>query len=200
MSDVLLLNGDASPLSIIPLSAITWQDAMCLVYKDRVNILDLYEDRTVNSPSKKFQMPAVIMLREYVKKSPIPKFCKDSLLYRDDFTCQYCNEEFSRKKLTMDHFKPKSEGGKKTFQNILMSCQPCNLKKGSGYLKPIKLPHTPTYFELASKRKNYPVYVAHESWAKYLDWNPDLIINVGKNLSTNKNQETTFRMSNRLTV
>lgn len=179
MSDVLLLNGDSAPISIIPLSVISWQEAISLIYKGRATVVEIDEKRTISSPSMTMAMPTVIMLNQYFKKAHRPKFCKDSLLYRDEFRCLYCGNEFPKKKLTMDHFIPKSKGGGKSFENILMSCQPCNLKKGDKFMEPLKKPHVPTYFELANKRKKFPIYINHESWKHYIDWDESLII-VGK--------------------
>ena len=37
--DTLILNSDAQPISFLPLSAVSWQDAIKYVWLDRVNVL-----------------------------------------------------------------------------------------------------------------------------------------------------------------
>jgi len=65
MSDCLLLNADAQPVSLVPLSAIDWQSAIRYIWLDKVKVLHEYEDREIHSPSRTMKIPAVIMLNEY---------------------------------------------------------------------------------------------------------------------------------------
>jgi 5-methylcytosine-specific restriction protein A len=44
--------------------------------------------------------------------------------------CYFCEQKFSREKLTMDHLIPLSRGGRSTKKNIVVACKQCNsLKK-----------------------------------------------------------------------
>lgn len=43
-------------------------------------------------------------------------------------TCFYCRQKFPHKKLTFDHLIPKARGGG-LKDNLVMSCQPCNVEK-----------------------------------------------------------------------
>jgi 5-methylcytosine-specific restriction endonuclease McrA len=55
------------------------------------------------------------------------------VLSRDNFTCQYCGNSPRKDDtvtLHLDHIIPFSQGGKTTFDNLITSCQECNLGKG----------------------------------------------------------------------
>ena len=51
------------------------------------------------------------------------------------FTCQYCNDVFEKKELTIDHLIPKSKGGITSWENVTTSCKSCNLKKADSIQK-----------------------------------------------------------------
>lgn len=176
MCDVLYLNADYSPMSVLPLSTLSWRDAIKLVYLGQVQCLDMYKDWFVHSPSVSLQVPSIVVNKKYVKTSRGVRFSKYTLCLRDDYTCQYCAQRFEFKKLTMEHVLPKSKGGKTNYLNIVMSCQPCNTQKGNKtHIRPLKEPYKPTYGELVTKVKNQPVRIPHESWIPYIGWPPKLI-------------------------
>jgi 5-methylcytosine-specific restriction endonuclease McrA len=176
MPNTLLLNADGNPLSIIPLSIISWKDAVKLVFTSKVSVLECY-DTIISSPSVSMAMPSVIITKKYYRNMYKPEFSKINLLYRDDFKCQYCGNQFIDKDLTMDHVIPKAQGGKKTFENIVMACRKCNELKADKYKKPLKTPRRPTYFELVHSRKKHPLIISDDIWKKYLNWDEKLIIN-----------------------
>jgi 5-methylcytosine-specific restriction endonuclease McrA len=47
---------------------------------------------------------------------------------RDGYACQYCG---AGSHLTMDHVVPRSRGGRSSWDNVVTSCAPCNLRKGN---------------------------------------------------------------------
>jgi 5-methylcytosine-specific restriction endonuclease McrA len=49
------------------------------------------------------------------------------VLRRDKYACQYCG---NTKKLTLDHVMPRSKGGKHSWDNVVIACEPCNSRKG----------------------------------------------------------------------
>ena len=176
MSDVLVLNADGSPFSIIPLSVISWQDAIKLMYLGKVQAVENYSDWIIHSQKQSLAVPAVVMTRRYFNNTTKVRFTKQNLLYRDDFSCQYCHEEFPGSELTLDHVVPKSFGGKKSWDNIVCACGPCNWKRGHDQsIRPKNKPHKPTYYELVNKRKKYPIWLKHPSWNNYLQWDPNLL-------------------------
>ena len=109
------------------------------------------------------------MLKDYLKRRTTPRFSKQSMYLRDMYTCQYCNEAFTKPNLTVDHVIPVSKGGKLRWDNCVASCGPCNTAKGNKtHMKPKIAPYTPTYFELAKKRMQMPVQMKHPSWEPWL--------------------------------
>ena len=68
MSDVLLLNADARPISFLPPSTECWQNAMTRLYKGEAEVLHTYDDWEVHSPSVTMLVPSVIILKKQIKK------------------------------------------------------------------------------------------------------------------------------------
>lgn len=58
-----------------------------------------------------------------------PKVSNKSLFARDHHRCAYCGNYFDSEELTKDHIKPKVNGGKNTWMNLITSCKPCNNRK-----------------------------------------------------------------------
>lgn len=174
--DTLVLNNDGQPLSVFPLSTISWRDAVSSVFTEDFDVLETYEDWVVRSPSTSIAVPAVVMTKKYVKASRAVRFSSYNVYLRDDFTCQYCNQRFSEDELTKEHVHPKKLGGKSNWENIVAACQPCNQRK-SHYLemKPRVKPRRPSYYEMVAKIKNFPITARHQSWLPYLDWPEHLI-------------------------
>ena len=166
--DTLLLNKDASPISVLPLSAVGWQEAIKYIWLDRVHVLEWYDDWIVRSPSWESRVPAVMMVKDYVKTKKYPRFSKYNVTLRDHFECQYCGTHVSTNTVTMDHVWPVSRGGKTNWENIVAACPPCNASKGSDIIKPRRMPYKPTYYELANIRKELPFDLKHPSWKDYL--------------------------------
>lgn len=50
-------------------------------------------------------------------------------------TCFYCRADLTGGEYTVDHAEASASGGKEQLQNLLISCKPCNAKKGH---KPIE--------------------------------------------------------------
>lgn len=45
--------------------------------------------------------------------------------------CAYCGATLTLTELTLDHVLPKSLGGTNAIDNLVGSCQPCNVKLGN---------------------------------------------------------------------
>jgi len=166
--DTLILNSDAQPISFLPLSAVSWQEAIKYIWLDRVTVLEWYDDWTVTSPNWETKVPAVMMVKDYVRNNRNPRFSKYNVLLRDEFTCQYCETEVTRVNATLDHVLPIKRGGKTNWQNIVTACMKCNSHKGAKIINPIRKPYAPTYFELVNVRKKLPFTIKHQSWNNYI--------------------------------
>lgn len=170
MADVLLLNADARPVSYLPISTISWKEAIMYMYHDKCTVLEWYDDWMVHSPSWETKVPAVIILKDYIKQRSSVRFSKFNVFLRDEFNCLYCDKQLTQSTATMDHVLPLSRGGKTNFENIVTSCSKCNAAKGNHtHIKPKYAPYRPTYWELVEKRKNLPFTIKHPSWSKWVE-------------------------------
>ena len=98
MRDTLLLNADGNPLSVAPLSTLTWQESIKLVWLDRINVLEWHENWQVHSPNITMTVPSVMMVREYVKRRSNTSFNRSNVYLRDNYICQYCKQIISNLK------------------------------------------------------------------------------------------------------
>lgn len=165
----LVLNADASPVSLIPLSIISWEESILYLVSEKAVVLEWYDDWFVHSEHWTTQVPAVMILKNYQKKKNAVRFSKQNVFLRDNYVCQYCSEPVNRKFATLDHVLPVSLGGKSTFENCVCACAKCNSAKGNNKkIVPKTKPHKPTYFQLAEKRKKLGWDFQHPSWEYYL--------------------------------
>ena len=172
MRDTLLINADGNPLSVAPLSTLTWQESIKLVWLDRINVLEWHEDWQVHSPNITMTVPSVIMTREFVKQRVNTSFNRSNVYLRDNYICQYCKQMFSYKDLTLDHVIPKSKGGKTEWSNIVSACRKCNNDKASHtHIKPYKQPRKPDFLQLVNGVNT--VHIDHEIWLKYINPNSE---------------------------
>ena len=167
--DVLLLNSDASPVTMLPLSVISWQDAIRYMVLDKVSVVEWHDDWVVRSANWETRVPAVLMLKEYYKKRTLIRYSKMNVFLRDSFKCQYCGVDVNKRTATLDHVLPQSLGGKSTWGNSTTACAHCNSTKSNNKkIKPKKIPHRPTYWELVEKRKQMKFELRHPSWDIFL--------------------------------
>jgi hypothetical protein len=100
------------PLSYLPLSLWSWQDAVKSVFSGKVTVVDVYPDVTIRAVNLEIPLPSVIALNDYVKQAnQRPAFTRRNVFLRDEYKCQYCNERFHTADLTLDHVKARSMGG-----------------------------------------------------------------------------------------
>lgn len=164
-----MLNADGQLKDPMPLSLVSWKEAVRYMYTDKCDVLEWYDNWVVCSPSWQTKVPAVILLRSFIVKNYKPRFSRHNILLRDMFTCQYCSKPVTSSTATLDHVIPISRGGKTNFENIVSSCGPCNTAKGSSIdIKPINKPRVPDYYELINKSKRLSVSVKHPSWNLWL--------------------------------
>lgn len=165
----LILNADAAPVSVLPLSTISWEEAIRYLVTDKATVLEWYDDWIVHSERWETRVPAVMILKEYQKKKTGIRYSKHNVFLRDEYTCQYCGTDVNRKTATLDHVVPSSHGGKSTWENATTACGPCNASKGNNKkIVPKVKPYRPTYFQLAEKRKRMHWDYQHPSWADYI--------------------------------
>lgn len=182
--DTLLLNADGQPLSHVPLSVVTWQVAMRLMFLGKVKCIKEYDTWTVRSQHLEMKVPSIVIMTEQVKWSKNLKYSRANVYLRDDFTCQLqstnrCKNAQGKVKLaelTLDHVVPRSLGGKTNWTNCCTSCKECNSEKGNdATIVPKVMPKKPTYYQILAKRKKLPIHIRDEEWKFYIDWPEDLV-------------------------
>ena len=125
MDQCVLLNADYTFLNMVD-----WKRAMCLIAKDKVQVLR-QSDRVVRTAEGiAIKVPIVMKLIKLIRKLYLNRvpFSKKNVLVRDGFRCAYCEDD--NRRLTIDHIIPKSRNGKTSFENCVASCKPCNNRKG----------------------------------------------------------------------
>lgn len=176
MAATLVLNADYSPLSLIPISSVSWRDSIKILFLGNAKLIESYDDWHVHSPSLTLPVPAVIASSEYIKKKPMIRFSRNNLLIRDNFTCQYCGVALTASDLTIDHVIPRVKGGQTKWDNVVCACYVCNSIKGhKSAMRPKKKPMKPDYFNLIDNVKKLPIKVPSEKWIPYLSWDKNLV-------------------------
>src|SRR4051794_28252669 len=139
VQQVLVLNASYEPLNVCSL-----RRAHVLVFKGKAEVIEEL-DRPLRSATDTYPWPHVIRLVHYVRVPRIVqrKISRRALFARDDWRCVYCGTTAGR--LTLDHVVPRSRGGDSTWENVVTSCAPCNLRKGNRLLHEVhmELPHPP---------------------------------------------------------
>lgn len=121
---VLKLDASFHPVEIIP-----WEKAFYLMFKDKADVIEYYDEYWVRSTHEKYQVPSVIKVNMVVDKNKNAKFCRENVFIRDDYTCQYCGAFGEEVELTFDHVTPRAKGGQTNWMNIVTACGKCNRKK-----------------------------------------------------------------------
>lgn len=116
----------------VPHRIVTWQKAVTLLFDDKVEVVQSYDDRPIRSPSLTIPMPAVVRLLQNVRvRQRGVKFSRSNVLARDGWQCQYCGDKAPLKELTFDHVIPRAQGGRTFWENIVTACVRCNERKGA---------------------------------------------------------------------
>lgn len=122
---MLVLNATFEPINVC-----TVRRAVVLLLKEKAEVIE-HGEFVLRSATQTVSRPVVIRLVSYVR---VPrdthrrKITRRAVFARDDWTCQYCG---ARSNLTVDHVIPRSKGGPSSWENIVASCAPCNLRKGN---------------------------------------------------------------------
>ena len=133
VQQVLVLNASFEPLNVCSL-----RRAHVLVHKGKAEVVEEL-DRPLCSATARFPWPHVIRLLSYVRVPRIVqrKISRRALFARDGWRCVYCGTSGGR--LTLDHVIPRSRGGDSTWENVVTSCSPCNLRKGNRLLHEVAM-------------------------------------------------------------
>jgi len=104
----------------IPINFTSWKRAVVLILKEKAQVLSSRVIRLVEN----IQIP--------YQNFRITRPSRSMIYKRDRNKCQYCG---ATKKLTIDHVIPRSKGGGDTWENMVVACSSCNIKKGDKLLE-----------------------------------------------------------------
>jgi 5-methylcytosine-specific restriction endonuclease McrA len=159
---VLVLNATYEPINVCSL-----QRAVVLVLKKKAEVLERAAKR-LRSATATHAYPLVIRLVYFVRvpRHASRKISRRAVFARDGYACQYCG---AASHLTVDHVVPRSRGGRSSWENVVTSCAPCNLRKGDRLpaeigMHPRTAPRPPrpdVFIAVAAPRQP-------DSWAPYL--------------------------------
>lgn len=180
---VLLLNRYFLPVSVIPVKR-----ALLLLYAGAALALDAagetfdfrrwrelpVEDSEERIPilSGALRVPRVLHLLRYDRTpQPTVRLTRWNLLLRDQHQCQYCGRQPGIRDLNIDHVLPRSRGGPDSWENLVISCRPCNLTKGrrtpeEAGMRLLRRPHRPRWSMAAQ--------ILLTANAPLLEWQPFL--------------------------
>jgi 5-methylcytosine-specific restriction endonuclease McrA len=158
--------------SYYPLQMIGWKKAITLSFTGRAEIVEHHQDIIIRSPNLDVKLPKVIRLFCKLGNINAVKFNRLNVLYRDNFTCQYCNVKFRPSELTMDHVIPRSKGGGTNWENIVAACACCNGKKADHLphdcnMHPLKKPRKPAWLSLFILKMSYNEKEVWKEWFSF---------------------------------
>jgi hypothetical protein len=118
---VLVLNADLGPLHRVSL-----RHAIRMLCREVAVIHEAEPDIRIGV----FPMPKAVRLINYIvtkwRFTQGPGWSANGVLRRDNFRCGYCSGTAT----TIDHIRPRSQGGKNSWLNTVAACYPCNQRKG----------------------------------------------------------------------
>jgi 5-methylcytosine-specific restriction endonuclease McrA len=130
------------------------------------------DDEAVGTPSGAIRIPRVLLLATYnrVPRATV-RLSRRNVFLRDAHTCQYCGARPPLRDLNLDHVLPRSRGGRSSWDNLVTSCRPCNLKKGGALthecgMQPSRTPSRP--------RWSASVHLVASS-RRFKEWEPYLV-------------------------
>ena len=82
----------------------------------------------------------------------VPPLNNTALFRRDDHICLYCGERFPARRLSRDHVRPLSRGGRDHWSNVVTACVRCNGHKAGrtpeqAGMELLAIPFVPTHAE-----------------------------------------------------
>lgn len=139
---VLVLNKHYQPIHVT-----TVRRAFVLLYQGMARAVDRHfetfdfpswaalsasvHDETIGMIDRRVRVPRVILLHacNHFPRNRV-RFSRINIYLRDGNRCQYCGRGSSRVEINLDHVIPRSRGGTTTWENVVCSCVPCNVRKG----------------------------------------------------------------------
>jgi 5-methylcytosine-specific restriction endonuclease McrA len=138
-----------------------WEDWSRLVPRD--------DEPFIQAVTFRIRAPEVITLTAYDRvPANLVAFSRRNLFKRDRHACQYCGAQPGSEELTIDHVLPRSRGGTSTWENCVLACLECNMRKANrtpaeARMPLRKEPVRPSWQPLYARQD-----VQIESWSRFL--------------------------------
>lgn len=120
-------------------------------WEDWTRLRPAEDEKGMKSVNAVFRIPEIIQFTKY-NKLPSQKvhYNRRTIYRRDNNTCQYCGKKKPASELSMDHVVPRCQGGKTTWDNIVVACTECNTRKAGrtpqeAGMKLLSIPKKPTH-------------------------------------------------------
>jgi 5-methylcytosine-specific restriction endonuclease McrA len=162
----------------MPLSTITLRKVIKLLSKNKIEIVETYDDKEVVSANWCFKIPSIVRLISAIRRRQhqYVKFSRVNVFTRDGWRCQYCGEDKESKDLNIDHVVPKSKGGKTNWENVVTSCIECNSEKRNrtpqeAGMTLLTKPFRPTWLPVFSIKLTGKL---PDQWRTYFYWTSEL--------------------------
>jgi 5-methylcytosine-specific restriction endonuclease McrA len=89
------------------------------------------DDDSIQLVRGQLRAPRVLHLSRYDRVPEIAiRLTRQNLMLRDQYQCQYCGKRPGPSELNLDHVVPRARGGTDSWDNLVVSCRPCNMRKG----------------------------------------------------------------------
>jgi 5-methylcytosine-specific restriction endonuclease McrA len=89
------------------------------------------DDDAIQLVHGRLRAPRVLHLVHYDRVPRlVVRLTRQNLMLRDQYQCQYCGKRPGPTELNLDHVIPRSRGGIDSWENLVVSCRLCNIKKG----------------------------------------------------------------------
>lgn len=149
----------------------------CELSKSRENFTN---GRFIHTPTFQVRLPEVILLTAFngfVRREV--RLSRRNIFERDEHRCQYCGERHTKQDLTIDHVLPRSRGGEDTWENLVLACVQCNLRKSNrtpdeAHMRLLRKPVKPNWLP------RFGVQIPRNelvSWQRFVDlayWNTEI--------------------------
>lgn len=96
-----------------------------------------------------------------MKRKQLSTRTRFEVFKRDGFTCQYCGRKPPAVILHADHIRPVADGGGNEMENLVSSCEQCNMGKSDVPLGRILIPKLP---DLAVERERLEQLKAYQEF------------------------------------